>query len=276
MIFNHTSTTISEGRFKSVIKVYDLKNPAIYAYALSIPSGDRYVDNYIHKNEEDFLGLFNGTKQIIKVYALHYYGEYQAILMKYYPQDLFGVIEQISRDPVSIAPQIKINYCQQMLETIQLLHAKHVIHRDIKADNFLVEDKAAKGHRLKVADFGLACYDDDQDSLKLVVGTPSYLAPEGWNKNIPARGKPLDIWAAGCVFWMIWKGAAYPWYDHDPEKPDDQEDLMKELLWFHKTRPSPENHLELLLWHMLNPNPEKRWNVELCLDYLNQYGSSFR
>lgn len=276
LIFNHPSTTIAEGGFKTVIKVYDLKDPAVYAYAFSKLSNDTHLDSYLNKNEEDFLGLFNGIKQIIKVYSLHYYEEHQIILMEYYPQDLFSIIEQLSDNALSISPQTKVNYCRQILETIRHLHDRHVIHRDIKADNFLIEDKGTKGHRLKIADFGLACYDDDQDRLSLAVGTPNHLAPEGWDKKTTLRGKPLDIWAAGCIFWLIWNEAAYPWYDHDLTNKDDQKDLMKELLWFHNRPPSFENHREVLLWYMLHLDPEKRWTVERCLDYLDQYGSSFR
>lgn len=275
LLLNHPKTEIAQGSFKTVIKAYDLKDPAIYAYAFSRLPVDMDLESYMSQNEEEFLALFNGSKHIIKVYALHYYETCQSILMEYYPQDLFSLVEQLNNKTLSIAPETKVNYCRQILEAIQRLHAQNIIHRDIKADNFLIKDKAEEGLKLKIADFGSACHADDQDSLKLLLGTDNYLAPEAWDESPIHRGKPLDIWAAGCIFWLIWNEAAYPWYHHNLENLDELEDSMKEIMWFHN-RHTPKTVREKLVWNMLHPNPKKRWTVEACLHYLNQYEARFK
>src|SRR5262245_4302276 len=65
----------------------------------------------------------------------------------------------------------------QLAEAIGFLHARGVIHRDVKPSNVLVTDGA-----VKLLDFGLALddyrLDRDKSRETRIVGTPAYMAPE--------------------------------------------------------------------------------------------------
>jgi serine/threonine protein kinase len=64
-------------------------------------------------------------------------------------------------------------FALQMLDSIEYLHQRRVVHRDLKLENILVDDSL----NLKIADFGFASY-KSIDCLKSYRGTMTYMAPE--------------------------------------------------------------------------------------------------
>ena len=64
----------------------------------------------------------------------------------------------------------------QILLSVDLMHRKNIIHRDIKPDNILLIEKSDL--KLCISDLGLACRIDDARLLRLRCGTPGYVAPE--------------------------------------------------------------------------------------------------
>eukprot|EP00658_Telonema_sp_P-2_P018021 TRINITY_DN17048_c0_g1_i2.p1 TRINITY_DN17048_c0_g1~~TRINITY_DN17048_c0_g1_i2.p1 ORF type:complete len:317 (+),score=72.80 TRINITY_DN17048_c0_g1_i2:67-1017(+) len=101
-------------------------------------------------------------------------------------------------------------YTKQILEGLQYLHKKGVMHRDIKSDNVLI---SASGDA-KLADFGcskrmgtatmesggMSEQSGVQGALyQTMVGTPLFMAPEVMNDTGPGYGHPADIWSVGCL-----------------------------------------------------------------------------
>jgi serine/threonine-protein kinase len=84
------------------------------------------------------------------------------------------------------------------LQLLGALHAAHelgVVHRDVKPSNVLMSDSGTG----KLADFGIAKHDAlaDRTQVGVVVGTPSYMAPERF-RGAPATPQS-DLYGVGMV-----------------------------------------------------------------------------
>ena len=146
--------------------------------------------------------------------------------------------------------QDAISIITQTLDALECAHANGVIHRDIKPSNILV----TKTGLVKLADFGIAHLEASElTGAGVVLGTPSYMAPEQFAAR-PVDHR-ADLFSAGAVLFELLSGV----------KPFRGRSVAENMLSMEQRVPS-----DLC---QLNPevSPELRQVIEVALAFEPQH-----
>jgi serine/threonine-protein kinase len=112
--------------------------------------------------------------------------------------------EKLDRDG-QLPCQEALRICREIGDALSFAHTHHVIHRDVKPANILLE----AGHAV-LADFGLAkalsiAGDEGLTRAGFAVGTPAYTSPEQASGEGPVDGRS-DVYSLGCVLYEMLAG----------------------------------------------------------------------
>lgn len=93
-------------------------------------------------------------------------------------------------------PDLAMRVCAQLGAALEYLHARGIVHRDVKPANILIED--ADGS-VKLVDFGIAWLSGSEriTTTGIVLGTAAYLSPEQVSGD--EAGAASDIYSLGLV-----------------------------------------------------------------------------
>src|SRR5262249_17918661 len=86
-----------------------------------------------------------------------------------------------------LAPRRAISLLLQVLDALETMHERGVLHRDLKPNNVMVLQRAGHEDLVKVVDFGIAKVVDQttMTAANTVVGTLQYLPPEAFRAATP-------------------------------------------------------------------------------------------
>jgi serine/threonine-protein kinase len=124
-----------------------------------------------------------------------------------------------------LPPRDAARLAEALAEAMHLAHSRNLIHRDLKPGNILLQRKSEvrnpksevgsdfefriSDFAPKVTDFGLTRQlDTDSGETRdgVVLGTPSYMAPEQAEGRAHAAGPTADVWALGAILYECLTG----------------------------------------------------------------------
>lgn len=97
---------------------------------------------------------------------------------------------------------------KQVLLGLEYLHSNNIIHRDLKADNLLLDIDGT----CKISDFGISRKNNDiySNANMSMKGTIFWMAPEVIDNMVEGYSAKVDIWSLGCVVLEMFAGKR-PW-----------------------------------------------------------------
>jgi serine/threonine protein kinase len=175
-------------------------------------------------------------------------------------QELGEHIEKVGRLDVSTA----VTITRQICRALNAAHARGIVHRDVKPENVFITSRDGMPH-IKVIDFGISRAQKNDTNLTrtgLIIGTPSYMAPE------QARGERVDhrvdVYATGALLYTALTGLR-------PFESDDPRTIIGMVLTAEPTRPRaidpqiPEA-LEVVVQRAMAKDPRERYQTMIELD----------
>ncbi|CAG5131776.1 unnamed protein product [Candidula unifasciata] len=136
---------------------------------------------------------------IIKLYQVMETKNMLYLVSEYAPKgEIFDYIAQHGRMTETDA---RNKFCQ-IIAAVEYCHNRHIVHRDLKAENLLLDANM----NIKIADFGFGNFFEPNELLATWCGSPPYAAPEVYEGK-KYLGPQIDIWSLGVVLYVLVCGA---------------------------------------------------------------------
>ena len=195
---------LGRGGMGAVYKAHDKELDRIVALKLIRPDLARNPEMVRRFKQELILARQVTHRNVIRIFDLGQADDIKFITMDFVEgHDLRDLLKERGKFPPMEAAGIMLQICR----ALEAAHGEHVIHRDLKPQNIMLDGKG----RVYVMDFGIArsVHVPGMTQTGALIGTPEYMSPE------QARGENLDqrsdIFSLGVIFYEILTGTKpYP------------------------------------------------------------------
>ncbi|MFN8439210.1 MAG: serine/threonine-protein kinase [Caldilineaceae bacterium] len=237
----------------AVAEVYRARTPEGRKIALKILNESASLQPRIRqllRNEYEIMNLLRlpGVIQAIdfgevgtRLYLAMEMAEGQSLEVMLHPQKTLG-------------ESVAITLTKQIATTLHQIHARSIVHRDIKSGNVIITSDG----RALLIDFGAAINRNKQvdNGSHAIFGTPAFLAPEQIRNSATVDGR-ADLYSLGVILYRMISGRK-PFYGN-------RDELLEAQLHALPPPPSEFTHvspaLEALILRMLAKEPDQRYQT---------------
>jgi dual specificity tyrosine-phosphorylation-regulated kinase 2/3/4 len=188
---------IGKGSYAHVVKAYDHKTHT--DVAIKIISSTHFDVAATEAQILDYVKNHGGCCQnIVELKKRFFFRNYACFVFELAQCNLFDYVRQNFPLPLNLIRKISI----QLLQALNFLGSHGIIHCDIKAENILVTETENHELNVKIADFGLACFDSDElyaEVQSLWCRAPEVLLQTDYSTQI-------DMWSFACVLGFMYTG----------------------------------------------------------------------
>ena len=161
-----------------------------------VASLDREIDTMQHLEQPNIVQYLGCER---KEYSISIFLEYIS----------GGSIGSCLRKHGKFEERVVSSLTRQVLAGLSYLHGQGILHRDLKADNILLDADGT----CKISDFGISKRSDDiygNDVTNSMQGSVFWMAPEVIRSQGQGYSAKVDIWSLGCVVLEMFAGRR-PW-----------------------------------------------------------------
>ena len=190
---------IGQGSLGKVVKVIHKLSGIVRAMKIIKQKSIKIQQEELKDNEINILKDVSHP-HIIKIYEYFNDNIYYYIVLEYIKN---GDLKNYLKKTNGITEQTTSVIFKQLLSTVSYLHSKNIVHRDIKAENILIESFSETNLdeiSIKLTDFGTANFNN---KVFKIIGTPYYVAPEVLTGKYNEK---CDMWSCGVLLYYLLVG----------------------------------------------------------------------
>ncbi|XP_015490360.1 myosin light chain kinase, smooth muscle isoform X3 [Parus major] len=199
---------LGSGKFGQVFRLVEKKTGKVWA--------GKFFKAYSAKEKEnirDEISIMNCLHHPKLVQCVDAFEEKANIVMVLEMVSGGELFERIIDEDFELTERECIKYMKQISEGVQYIHKQGIVHLDLKPENIMCVNKT--GTSIKLIDFGLARRLENAGSLKVLFGTPEFVAPEVINYE--PIGYETDMWSIGVICYILVSGLSPFMGDNDNE-----------------------------------------------------------